>query len=888
MTHTVQAGDTLYRIAQQYKVSVSAIKTTNALRSDALQLGQRLIIPSNNSTTSNTNSTTVYTVKSGDTLSKIARKYNTTVANIKQLNGLYSDTLQLGQQLKIPSTGSTTSGGGTQSSTNSSVILDTYIVKSGDSLFKIAQKFDISVAFLKMINNLTSNALSVGQRLKVPSGVSEAIDLPEEGEVIQHSVSKGDTLTVLAWKFDTSVQSIKALNNLKTDVLQLGQLLLIRRGDSTQTDNSNNTSEQTGTDSSSSTTTTTSQQFYTVQAGDTLWKVAKKFDTSTDKLISLNNLKTTGLQIGQQLIVGTQTSIGGSTNTTIDKEDLVFQFTHNIQATVGKGGGNWATDVKTIQQRLTQIGFLAPAAFNNEKPASVSGKIADWRLPQTLAAIERFQQEVMGATEPDDLIKPEAHSLMFLNTAVARPGSQSLSAIQKARSTYHLKANNGQGILKDGLKGPVGENSFDNYAEDVQKIQTILVQTGFLVAAHGETPSGTAKITPYKLKRTISALKQFQKYKVEWWLKRPEMIGNIQFTRGVVYPNDLTYHLLTNYTQYQLTFPDVNNPAKRNIAEFTNYPKSWSTIDVNGISFAGNVLPDSLSLKEYEQLGLSKVTAKALQYVSEHEGKFDALNTYDKAILSYGFIQFAGGTGGLAPMLALMKHKQPSTFQKRFQNQGVDVEYSIQKGEIKRAQLVVADKDTGKLLRRTAAETYIKNNVDLYGIFIQAAYDVNVQKAQIDSAKRKYVVPALQILLNFNMPVLHLLDVNKRTVVKTFVGAKADQYRQTAEYSVRKGAGRIKGSTLDIVDVPMTEIIRSEMGLTVLIDLTVNQWIHVTRDQFTSAIKKVAAADSLDTLAKLKGISDWKVLHYIVQDAVVLASFRTKNIMDNSGLSATK
>lgn len=98
------------------------------------------------------NRSNIYIVKSGDSLYSIARKYNTTVGEIKKLNNLSSNLLSIGQVLKIPSGSST----------------NTYVVKSGDNLYSIARKYQITVDELKKLNNLSSNLLNIGQVLKVP------------------------------------------------------------------------------------------------------------------------------------------------------------------------------------------------------------------------------------------------------------------------------------------------------------------------------------------------------------------------------------------------------------------------------------------------------------------------------------------------------------------------------------------------------------------------------------------------------------------------------------------------------------------------------------------------------------------------------------------------
>lgn len=98
ITYTVVKGDSLYQIARRFNTTVDAIKNLNNLSSDVIQIGQKLLIP----TSSNQQPTTTYIVVAGDSLYLIARKFNTTVNAIKQLNNLNSDVIQIGQKLLIP------------------------------------------------------------------------------------------------------------------------------------------------------------------------------------------------------------------------------------------------------------------------------------------------------------------------------------------------------------------------------------------------------------------------------------------------------------------------------------------------------------------------------------------------------------------------------------------------------------------------------------------------------------------------------------------------------------------------------------------------------------------------------------------------------------------
>ena len=208
--------------------------------------------------------TNTYVVQKGDTLYSIANKLGTTVSELKKENNLTSNTLQIGEVLRIP----------TKEIYEEEENI--YIVKKGDSLYSIANKYNTTVDELKRINNLTSNILSIGQVLKLPS--DKANNVEKEENTISYTVKKGDSLYSIARKYDTTIDRIKDLNNLTTNLLSIGQVLLIP------------------TDTNLETT-------YTVKKGDSLYSIAKKYNTTVDRLKQLNNLTSNLLSIGQILIV---------------------------------------------------------------------------------------------------------------------------------------------------------------------------------------------------------------------------------------------------------------------------------------------------------------------------------------------------------------------------------------------------------------------------------------------------------------------------------------------------------------------------------------------------------------------------------------------------------
>ena len=162
-----------------------------------------------------------YIVKSGDTLSHIAKRYEQTTAQIKITNRLRNDFLRVGQVLRIPPIGEV------------AVLTEyktpptrTYIVSAGDTLSEIAAKHRVSISSLKRANNLTSNLIKVGQELVIKAPTSGPKTTPVRK--LNYQVRSGDSLYLIAKRFDLKITDITSWNKLdKNKYLQPGQRLTL-------------------------------------------------------------------------------------------------------------------------------------------------------------------------------------------------------------------------------------------------------------------------------------------------------------------------------------------------------------------------------------------------------------------------------------------------------------------------------------------------------------------------------------------------------------------------------------------------------------------------------------------------------------------------------------
>ena len=193
IVHVVKRGDTLSEIAARYRVSQERIKRWNKLRSSRIHAGQSLKVGSP------VKSGDWYRVRRGDTLSKIARQFAVPVYKLKAINHLDGNVIHVGQKLHLQSTAPPRSA----SADDRDEEPREYTVRRGDTLSEIALRFDVSLGFLRQLNQLKSDRILIGQKLRLrASRLEEAV----------HVVQEGETLTEIARRYQVSVSQLQRLN----------------------------------------------------------------------------------------------------------------------------------------------------------------------------------------------------------------------------------------------------------------------------------------------------------------------------------------------------------------------------------------------------------------------------------------------------------------------------------------------------------------------------------------------------------------------------------------------------------------------------------------------------------------------------------------------------
>jgi len=230
--HRVRRGETLSSIARKYGVSLSAVLDANKIgRSRRIYAGQTLTIPvpalrsaakskpaslaANSARRIVKESPDKYLVREGDTLWEIAEAYGVSIGDIKRLNGISSNSLYAGHWLRIPASG--------QAGSNDDPVVtyDTYRVRRGDNLTRIAIKHGTTVEAIKGANNMRSSTIYPGMSLKIPARTSTNAQYDFQNSQYSNNLTRkiytvktGDTLWRIARAHGVGISDLAKWNNL--------------------------------------------------------------------------------------------------------------------------------------------------------------------------------------------------------------------------------------------------------------------------------------------------------------------------------------------------------------------------------------------------------------------------------------------------------------------------------------------------------------------------------------------------------------------------------------------------------------------------------------------------------------------------------------------------
>lgn len=315
--YRVKQGDSLSSIAQHFDVSAHQIKFWNKLSSHTIHKGQKLVIwPPKGTHFNPTISTIVYSVKSGDSLYQIAHQYNANIKEIKHINDLNSNTIHPGQTLHIPLSDNNAADNEqiltekdikkqqhkhyTQLQQSQNTTMTTYQVQKGDSLYTIAQQYNVSVKTIQHANHIETNTIQPGRVLHIPQKHKthhQSSHQQHHQHKQSYTVQPGDSLWQIAKHLDVSVKQLKQWNDLsKNPTIHPQDKLVYYTNNASTSDKPSSSQAQTNQSHSQE------HHTYQVRKGNSLWSIAHKLGVSVDQLKQWNHLTDNStLQPGQQL-----------------------------------------------------------------------------------------------------------------------------------------------------------------------------------------------------------------------------------------------------------------------------------------------------------------------------------------------------------------------------------------------------------------------------------------------------------------------------------------------------------------------------------------------------------------------------------------------------------
>jgi membrane-bound lytic murein transglycosylase D len=233
MIHTVREGDSLYVIARKYGSSVSAIRQANGLHGSLIHPGQNLVVPRFGTNTRiarqqplRTGDNGSYVVQRNDTLWDIARGFSVSVDSLCAVNGLARNQVIRPGQQLKIPDGASHSAPA-RSTASHAPIASTHTVRSGDTLYDIARAHGVTATALRRANGLSSSRIYPGKVLRIPAPVDKAAPARSASAPNTYKVRKGDTLSDIARRFGVSTSALRRANGLSTSRIYPGDVLHI-------------------------------------------------------------------------------------------------------------------------------------------------------------------------------------------------------------------------------------------------------------------------------------------------------------------------------------------------------------------------------------------------------------------------------------------------------------------------------------------------------------------------------------------------------------------------------------------------------------------------------------------------------------------------------------
>ena len=314
--YTVQKGDTIYDLSSKFKISKENFQKWNNLDNNDLKIGQDLFLTPNKEIKSASIKSEKkvskpkysgnYKIKKGDTLGHIASKHAISVKDLKSANDLTTNNLSIGKVLKVPAltkqNKATAKKAKTEPKKTALRSKTKYIVKKGDTLGGISNRYGVSVAKIKEASSLKNSRINVGDVLLIP-GTQEKITTSK------YAVVTGDTLGGIGKKFGVSVKELKDANNLTKNDLYVGMKLVVPGNPKISS-----TPKQTAQKPTQQKSTK-----YVVKRGDTLGLIAKRHGVTIGSLKNANNMRGNSINAGQTI------SIPGSSKYRVQEKETTYR-----------------------------------------------------------------------------------------------------------------------------------------------------------------------------------------------------------------------------------------------------------------------------------------------------------------------------------------------------------------------------------------------------------------------------------------------------------------------------------------------------------------------------------------------------------------------------------